>query len=437
MSVTVDVDVSWLPGGTSVADTALAGTATQDGVYTRIDRGLAASLGLAQLGSYSVWGAAPGVLLAVHLEQVDPGRKEANLALVVALGALVAMVGQPIWGLASDRTRARYGRRSPYLLAGAIAGALALLATALANTVMWIAVCWCVTQAAVTGSNGVLTAVVPDRVPAAVRATVGSVMAFGAMAGTLGGQVVASALVPYQRLLPYALVAAVLVTAFVIFIVANPDTSSIDARVPPLSWKTVRGLLWVSPRQHPDFAFAFLGRMFLVLGYQSVAAYQLFILQDYAELGRATALRTLPAAAVTGLAAMGLSLPLCGWLSDRIGRRKPFVFASTLVIGAGLVVALLSPSLSGFLIYAAVAGVGFGCLLSVDIAIMSQVLPAARTAAKDLGVAGIAAHLPQVVAPGLAGLIVVGVGGYQPLFVFALAACVLGALCILPIKSVR
>ncbi|MBO0876387.1 MAG: MFS transporter, partial [Pseudonocardia sp.] len=269
------------------------------------------------------------------------------------------------------------------------------------------------------------------------RATVGSVMAFGAMAGTLGGQVVASALVPYQRLLPYALVAAVLVTTFVIFIVANPDTSSLDARVPPLSWKTVRGLVWVSPRQHPDFAFAFLGRMFLVLGYQSVAAYQLFILQDYAELGRATALRTLPAAAVTGLAAMGLSLPLCGWLSDRIGRRKPFVFASTLVIGAGLVVALLSPSLTGFLIYAAVAGVGFGCLLSVDIAIMSQVLPAARTAAKDLGVAGIAAHLPQVVAPALAGLIVVGVGGYEPLFVFALAACVLGALCILPIKSVR
>lgn len=52
-------------------------------------------------------------------------------------------------------------------------------------------------------------------------------------------------------------------------------------------------------------------------------------------------------------------------------------------------------------------------------------------------VAGIAVHLPQVIAPVLEGLIVVGLGGYRPLFLFALGACVLGALCVVPIRSVR
>jgi MFS family permease len=420
-----------------VAETVLASAAPGDGARTRIDRKLTASLGLAQLGSYLVWGSAPAVLLAVQLEDVDPSHKEANLALVIAVGALVSMVGQPIWGLASDRTRSRFGGRAPYLLAGAVVGALALLATALAETVLWIAVFWCIAQAAVTGGNGVLVAVLPDRVPAAVRATVSSVMAFGALAGTLGGQVVASALVPYGRLLPYAVVAAVLVAVFVVFVMVNPDTSSLGARIPPLSLRALIGLVWVSPRRHPDFAFAFLGRMFLTLGYHTVAAYQLYILQDYAQLGRAAVLRTVPLAVLIGLAAMALSLLVCGWLSDRVGRRKPFVFASTLLIGVGLVVPLLSPSVTGFLIYVAVAGLGFGCLLGVDIALMSQVLPAGDGAAKNLGVAGIAAHLPQVVAPVLAGLIVVGLGGYRPLFVFALGFCVLGALCVVPIRSVR
>lgn len=50
--------------------------------------------------------------------------------------------------------------------------------------------------------------------------------------------------------------------------------------------KAVLGLVWISPRRHPDFAFAFLGRTFLALGYHTVAAYQLYILQDYAGLGR-------------------------------------------------------------------------------------------------------------------------------------------------------
>src|SRR3546814_6759930 len=59
-------------------------------------------------------------------------------------------------------------------------------------------------------------------------------------------------------------------------------------------------------------------------------------------------------------------------LSDRIGRRKPIVFASSIVMGAALTVPLFLPSLQGMLIYAALIGIGYGAFMSVDMALRSE-----------------------------------------------------------------
>ncbi|MFI6724124.1 hypothetical protein NRF20_41930 [Streptomyces sp. R-74717] len=96
--------------------------ATASAPKPRVDRRLASSLGLAQFGGFLVWGSVPTVLLARHLEDIDP--RPARL------------------GAFSDRTRSRLGKRAPYLLAGAFIGALALLATAMADAVLTISVAW-------------------------------------------------------------------------------------------------------------------------------------------------------------------------------------------------------------------------------------------------------------------------------------------------------
>ena len=53
-----------------------------------------------------------------------------------------------------------------------------------------------------------------------------------------------------------------------------------------------------------------------------------------------------------------------------------------------------------------ISGFGFGMFQAVDTALMSQVLPSAKSFAKDLGVVNIAATLPQTLAPAVAGVIV-------------------------------
>ena len=84
---------------------------------------------------------------------------------------------------------------------------------------------------------------------------------------------------------------------------------------------------------------------------------------------------------------------------------------------------------------------GYGVYVAVDTALVIDVLPDPDNAAKDLGVLNIANALPQSLAPAI-GALLLGIGGlagsnYTALFWGAGITVVLGALTIIPIKSVR
>ncbi|MNW68641.1 hypothetical protein D3C74_474520 [compost metagenome] len=68
---------------------------------------------------------------------------------------------------------------------------------------------------------------------------------------------------------------------------------------------------------------------------------------------------------------------------------------------------------------------------------MSEVLPSAKSFAKDLGVVNIAATLPQTLAPAFAGMIILSFGGYIALFPVGIVLSILGACAVWPIKAVR
>lgn len=68
---------------------------------------------------------------------------------------------------------------------------------------------------------------------------------------------------------------------------------------------------------------------------------------------------------------------------------------------------------------------------------MTQVLPSSGDAARDLGVINIASAGVQVLAPALAAPVVTHLGGYTGLYLMATVVCVLGAVCVTQIRSVR
>jgi hypothetical protein len=68
---------------------------------------------------------------------------------------------------------------------------------------------------------------------------------------------------------------------------------------------------------------------------------------------------------------------------------------------------------------------------------MSEVLPSKSSFAKDLGVVNIAATLPQVLAPAVAGFVILTFGGYIALFPIGIVLSVLGAVAVFFIKAVK
>ncbi|MEU9094184.1 MFS transporter, partial [Streptomyces sp. NPDC048428] len=299
---------------------------------------LSTFLGLGNVGVYLVWGAVPGVLLGLQLQGIDAAHKEQNLAIVITVGSVVATFAQPLWGMLSDRTRSEFGRRSPFLVGCAVLGAVSLVGMATAGSVLTLAVWWCLVQALVTGVQGTLSAVLPDRVPVTARGTAAAALGFGSMVGLMGGQILASSLGTLSYLVPYGILAGALVTLIVMFVVVNPDRPSTGEPREPFSARVVLGTFWVSPRRHPDFVWAVLARLLLMFGYFMVSGYLFYILQDYVDLGREGALAAVPVMALCALGGMAASIFVTGRLSDRYGRRKPFVAAASALMGLGMFV---------------------------------------------------------------------------------------------------
>ena len=388
----------------------------------------------ANLGIFLIWGAVPGILLPQQVTvALGEENKVANLAIIATIGAFAAMIAQPIAGQISDRTRSRFGRRAPWIVIGSLAGGLSLVGLAFANSLVGIAIAWTLVQIAYNFAQGPLSAILPDRVPLRRRGLFAALSGIGLMVGALGGQIVGSMFFNSIAVgyVTFAVVSLVVLTLFVVF---NPDYSSTKLQPEPFRLGDFLRTFWVNPIRHPDFFWAFTGRLLLYTGYFAVTGYQLFILTDY--IGVESPETVIPVLGLLSLVGIVISTVVSGPLSDRVGRRKPFVFGSSVFVGLAMLIPILMPTLEGWMLMTFIAGFGFGMFQAVDTALMSEVLPSAKSFAKDLGVVNIAATLPQTLAPAVAGAIVLSFG-YVGLFPVGIVLSILGAFAVWPIKATR
>lgn len=386
---------------------------------------------------FLMWGAIPGTLLTKQVENlVGSNHVVESMIVVSTLGAICAMIAQPVAGQVSDRTRSRFGRRAPWMIIGVVVGGIGLIGLAsLGSTIAGITIAWCVVQIAYNFVQGPLSAILPDRIPLNRRGTFSSIIGFGLLAGSTVGAIVGA---QFLSMIPiaYLLFAIVVGVVIVLFVIANPDHDNRSEPKPPLNISGFLHTFWVNPVKHPDFFWAFLGRLLLYTGYFAVAQYQLLLLQHYIKLTPDGVVTMLSTAPLIGLVCMIISIWIGGPLSDKIGRRKPFVFAASALMGVALLVPWAWPTATGWIVYTIIMGFGFGTFTSVDTALMSQVLPSSESFGKDLGVVNIAATLPQVLAPAIAGVIVLS-AGYGAMFPAGFVVAILGAFCVFFIKSVK
>jgi Na+/melibiose symporter-like transporter len=193
------------------------------------------------------------------------------------------------------------------------------------------------------------------------------------------------------------------------------------------------------PRDHRDFSWAWLSRVLFTTGSCFLQAYQPFFLLEKLGLRPADVPRLIFRSTLVGAVMVVVWSLIAGRLSDRTGRRKPFVIAGSVIQGLGLWVIAASDSYTMLLFGVALTGMGHGVYEGVDLALVTDVLPDRdQHAAKDLGLLNIANTLPQVIAPLCApAILAVSRGDYALLFAVAGAVAVLGAAVLVPLKNVR
>lgn len=382
------------------------------------------------------------ILLPMQIDSVVSGNQTTIFSLVVGIGALAAMLTNPLAGMFSDRTTSRLGRRRSWLIAGGILSVVAVLLLSIASSLLLVIIEWIFLQIAINVVQAALSALIPDQVPVRQRATVS---AFAAGFGTLLGGLVGSILVAqvFKGIqAAYTPIAVMIVIMLSLFLLVLRELPFPREYAPPFRLKRVFTAFSVlNPVTHRDFFLTWLARCLIFLGYTTVVNFMFYYLQDavgYAKSfpGQTTAQGVQTYFAINVASILVGSL-LGGILSDKLQRRKLFVIAAGLVMTLGLLLFGFFPTWTVVVAAAAILGFGMGVFLAVDLALGSQVLPTAEDRGKDIGIINTAIFLPMILAPLIVGVTVGALHSYLLLFSLLAVGTLCSAALIARIRSVR
>jgi MFS family permease len=372
--------------------------------------GFAGTLMLAYFGSsVALFAPVQNVLPRMIEDAVGHSHKAAYLGLVTGLGAVAAMIFNPLSGYFSDRL-ARADNRSSVVLAGLIGGGLSLAALGLQTSVLGIAICWTLCQATINIAYSSMAASVVDHVRKQDWGFAWGLIAVAQALGLICGFATVVLIFPGIRAGMAAVTAvfALCLAPLVVMLYRLPRVDREATRPSPIRTLISGG---------HGFGAVWAGKFLVMLANSIALLYLYYYLQDvihYRKPGTGQLILVVVATAATILATVTV-----GRLADRSGRYRNYAVAATAVLAAtGFTLAVIG-SWGEVIACAFALGAGFGAFQSVSQALSMTVLPDPGNAGRDLGIINIAASIPQVIGPSVAALVVSSGAGYRGLFAFA------------------
>jgi len=429
----------------SAAQAAAAGTTGFKAPGTtpaKTPRGFTPTLAGVNFGVYLALLTPVLVSMAFKVQHITPNPADinGNIGLVFGVGALFALFANPLAGRLSDRTTSRFGMRRPWVLGGAIVGLGGFLLIGVATSIWVVLAAWCLVQTALNAMLAAANATLPDQVPVASRGRVSGIVGITTPLGILAGSFVVNFLPgDVERFVVPGAIALVLA---VLFVLVLRDRRLTEKPAQRFTVGQFFGSFVFNPRKHRDFGWTWLTKFFVMFGYAGVATFLPRYLTESFHLAEQDVIGIILLSNLAATAAMVISSPLGGILSDRFGKRRPFVAIAGAIMVVGLLVLAFAPNTTTIIIGQAIIGLGAGSFFSVDLALATQVLPNPEDTAKDLGVLNIANALPQSIAPAIAPLIIAAgsataLGGYTTWYLFGAVVAAAGAVLVYRIKGVK
>jgi MFS family permease len=372
------------------------------------------------------------ILPRLIVGMVPEAHRGVALAALSISGAVVAILVQPVAGALSDRLKISWGRRKPLILAGTLGDVVCLLGLALAGSYGALIIPYCALQICSNTAEGAYQGLLPDQVPSHERGRAAGYYGLAVFTGTALGFLLTGQLIAIGHLaLALGCAGLVLVLAMVATMWFVPDSPASGA-VPPVHI-ALAGIFSFNFRAHPDFTWLLISRLLALMGITGLTDFALLYIKASFFSGGGSALAnrasgsTSVLLAVVVVCAIIITLPAAK-LSQRVGRIT--IVRSAAWLGAAGTL-LLIPATSLLWVYAVgvLVGAAFGMLLSVDWALVTDLVPVSE-AGRFMGISNLATAGAGILATAIGGpLLDFGNGlhhnaGFPMLFVFlALALC--------------
>ena len=298
-------------------------------------------------------GIVSAVLLPMHYKTIPGVNADALVGIVNAFTAVASLVANLMFGNFSDRSRSRFGRRTPWILFGAVLGGVTLFLTGTTHNAVLLTIFYC---ACMFGLNCMITpmvAILSDRVPSKIRGTMsafyGAGSTIGAPIGTMLGVLFIENLIP-----GFAVAGVLMFLGGVVAVIIIPKEQSADFL--PKDEGSAKDIL--SSFRPPkfstahDFYKAFAGRFCMLMAYQMINVYQLYIIQNY--IGQSVK-ESAVTVSVVSMIMMFMSLVgsfISGPVSDLIGRRKVPVVVASVLFAVGIAMPWIFKSTMGMYLFA-------------------------------------------------------------------------------------
>jgi MFS family permease len=393
-------------------------------------------------GNFFLWQPLTTVVIQNQIDGVVKTNQNTAIGLAVSVGGLFAMTVPPIVGAISDRLTTPWGRRRPIMIAATLLTLPGLAVLATAHSYTQIIVGYGMVQFFFNAAGAAFAGIIPDVVPAQDFGRASGFLATMVQLGS-GAGLAATTLLAHQLVWLYVAFAAVMVLSLIPTSYAAHGEGSNP--LPPRESRPLGAAVheFFRPMLGGDFAWVIFTRFFVSAGITAVAYYLNNFFRDVVGVSDPATFTS-----IWFLVVLGAAIPFGlagGYISDRSGRRKVFVFASG---GFQAFVALIFiafyPTVLGVVFALGVAyGIGYGLYYAVDWALACDTLPDRSSSAKDMGLFHIALTLPQFVVPFIAGPTIDHFNsvsrnsGYRVTFSGAIVLLAIGTIFVSRIKAVR
>ncbi|MCX8662414.1 MULTISPECIES: MFS transporter [unclassified Gilliamella] len=383
--------------------------------------------------------AASSLFLPALIQQIDEVNKIHLLALFSACGMVVAAISNMLAGYLSDRTRSKFGNRSPWIVVGAIAFMLSMILASTANSIPFLLCCWLLGQVAL---NFIVAPMVAWIDFAAEDRKGSASSAYGGLGMALGNNGFTILAAMFLGSFRFGFIVFGIITFIGVFlavlIVKEPSNLNQTKENKLLkSDKTLKNALAIFPKWSigRDYYLALIGKLFQGISNFTITGYLLFILTDFMQSNSSDTQNAIQLINLIMLIFGILMGFIAGPICDKLKVLKLPVGLSTLFLGIGALGLSLCPNQTGVLIYAFFAGIGMGIWNSLDNLLNLQVIPDRQQVAFFLGIYNLGNTITQALAPIIAACVIT-LFGFSAIFIVSFVFAIVGGTAIFLIRSV-